>query len=330
MPKNKRKSTVTTCKPPEEECTEKQPLQIIKIQDTNYLACDLRNRDPAKCQSCLENLGKQTLKIYANNRNYLACEVKRSLPINLNKTQAQPQPLTAKNRDYLWRWKLKNCPSHMFPKCPQVLKPPKTKEKKQDLNCKIKDFYEILPQEPLKRAAIRSEVLKESNKYRKMHCACIMKLDNAVTKHAQEWAEYLAAHNLLETRPLPKYGENIMRARKDLFCVKKLLKLWYQEKYHYDYLKPGFGLYTGHFTQMVWQRTQYLGVGVASDKTHVWLVCNYHPAGNTRRFFKSNVLPRKLFLSESDMESNNPEDEEYKAPCKQEHRQPCLNTRYYL
>lgn len=69
----------------------------------------------------------------------------------------------------------------------------------------------------------------------------------------------------METRPLPKYGENIMRARKDIFCVKKLLKLWYQEKYHYDYLKPGFGLYTGHFTQMVWQRSQYLGVGVASE-----------------------------------------------------------------
>jgi len=41
------------------------------------------------------------------------------------------------------------------------------------------------------------------------------------------------------------------------------MKLWYQEKYNYDYFKPGFNLYTGHFTQMVWRETEFLGVGVA-------------------------------------------------------------------
>lgn len=190
MPKNKRKSTLKTCKPPEDACTENQPLQIIKIQDTNYLACDLRNRDPEKCQSCLANLGRPTMKIYANSRNYLACEVKRSLPINLHKTQPQPQPLTDKDKDYLWRWdNFKNCPSHIFPKCPTVLKPPKTKGKKQDLNCTITDFFEVTPPESFKSEAIRRNVLKESNKYRKMHCACTLKLDKTVTKHAQEWAD---------------------------------------------------------------------------------------------------------------------------------------------
>ncbi|KAH8324266.1 hypothetical protein KR074_002680, partial [Drosophila pseudoananassae] len=285
---------------------EKQPLQVIKIKDTKYLACDLRNRGPEKCQSCLENLGRQTLKIYANSRNYLACEVRRSLPDNLHKTH--PNPLSAKDTDYLWHWnKLNNCPPHIFPKCPPVPKTLQTSETNLDLNCMLNS----VPPEPFAPEIVRSAVLKETNKYRKMHCACVMKMDKDVTKHAQEWADHLASKNLLETRPLPAYGENIMCARKDLFCVKKLMKLWYQEKYHYDYLKPGFGLYTGHFTQMVWQSSQYLGVGVASDKTHVWLVCNYHPAGNIRRFFKINVLPRKLFLSESDMESTHPEDRIY-------------------
>jgi len=161
-------------------------------------------------------------------------------------------------------------------------------------NCGNSSLQEFVKPKILKfRAkAFKLSILKENNKYRKLHNASPLKMDKELSSYAQEWAdvgknnrlilkflEFFKAHlfsllifflqhlsdqNLLETRHRPIYGENILCVRKSLFCVDKIMKLWYQEKYNYDYFKPGFNLYTGHFTQMVWRETEFLGVGVAS------------------------------------------------------------------
>ncbi|XP_030384451.1 Golgi-associated plant pathogenesis-related protein 1 [Scaptodrosophila lebanonensis] len=149
---------------------------------------------------------------------------------------------------------------------------------------------------------IKSTVLQEINKYRRMHCACPLQLQEKLMEQAQAWADYLAQKNLLETSPKPIYGQNIMCAHKAMFCVPRMIKLWYQEKYEYNFLKPGFDLYTGHFTQLVWWATQYLGVGVASNEKRIWIVCYFNPPGNVRGLYKNNVLPRKLMLSDSESE----------------------------
>ena len=71
---------------------------------------------------------------------------------------------------------------------------------------------------------------------------------------------------------------------------------WVGEKqnYHYDrdngfgYSQPpgcDQGKVCGHFTQVIWKGTQYVGCGLAvtAASQEAWMVCNYHPAGNIPR-----------------------------------------------
>lgn len=49
---------------------------------------------------------------------------------------------------------------------------------------------------------------------------------------------------------------------------------------------------TGHFTQVVWKSTKYIGFGIAvGQKGHVYVVARYYPAGNYGNQYRQNVLP---------------------------------------
>jgi len=53
------------------------------------------------------------------------------------------------------------------------------------------------------------------------------------------------------------------------------------------------GLHTGHFSQLVWKGSREIGVGraITADGHCIFIVCNYHPAGNIAGEYKKNVLP---------------------------------------
>ncbi len=70
---------------------------------------------------------------------------------------------------------------------------------------------------------------------------------------------------------------------------------WYNENKDYDFNNPGFSPNTGHFTQVVWNGSQKLGVGCAftKDNLNVFVVAQYSPPGNDRNFFDQNVFPAK-------------------------------------
>merc|ERR1712217_366465 len=48
----------------------------------------------------------------------------------------------------------------------------------------------------------------------------------------------------------------------------------------------GFGMDTGHYTQVVWMETTSLGCGIQGSL----LVCQYGPGGNMQGGFERNVL----------------------------------------
>mmetsp|Transcript_124482 Transcript_124482/g.220564 ORF Transcript_124482/g.220564 Transcript_124482/m.220564 type:complete len:91 (-) Transcript_124482:36-308(-) len=68
---------------------------------------------------------------------------------------------------------------------------------------------------------------------------------------------------------------------------------WYSEVDKYDFDNPGFGMGTGHFTQLVWKSTKKVGmakvVGESHGMTAIWIAANYSPAGNMQGAFENNV-----------------------------------------
>ena len=69
---------------------------------------------------------------------------------------------------------------------------------------------------------------------------------------------------------------------------------WYDEIKDYDFKNgKSKGGVIGHFTQVVWKGTQYVGMGVASkDNNNYFVVANYFPAGNWDGQYTKNVLQK--------------------------------------
>ncbi len=70
-------------------------------------------------------------------------------------------------------------------------------------------------------------------------------------------------------------------------------KAWYDEVEMYNFENSKWQPGTGHFTQIVWKQTTYLGCGIAKNKYEqgITIVCQYTPQGNYLRRFSMNVLP---------------------------------------
>ena len=108
--------------------------------------------------------------------------------------------------------------------------------------------------------------------------------DSQLAVYAQEWADELGTSGIMKHRDQDQYGENIA----GYFPVDGSrpvhgAKLWYDEKakYHGEKMDEQNFQAFGHYTQVVWQKTQRVGFGIAMTKNGlVMLVANYAPPGN--------------------------------------------------
>lgn len=73
----------------------------------------------------------------------------------------------------------------------------------------------------------------------------------------------MAKKNKLKHRKKNKFGENLALGTGSTYNVEAAVQSWYDEMEHYDYKNHGFSTNTGHFSQVVWQGSNQLGVGVA-------------------------------------------------------------------
>ncbi|KAH8255562.1 hypothetical protein KR038_006073, partial [Drosophila bunnanda] len=280
------------------ESRENEPLKLLQNNFAKFIASEMKKRVLGTSRCSLKNTFQNSIRMYANNRNYLACEIKKSLPETSKCSHPAKQSRTLpkincrqneKPCNTKWQWSgAKYC---IAPSTKHSL--PQKGPSEKDLPGLVTKKFDYQPR------AIKRAILRETNKYRKLHNASPLKMDDNLSNYAEAWANHLAHYDRLETRPFPIYGENIMCIRKPLFSIEHMMKLWYQEKYHHDYINPRFSPYTGHFTQMVWRNTEYLGVGVAFNDYRIWIVCNYDPPGNITGHFQENVVPRKLLFYES-------------------------------
>ncbi|CAF1005510.1 unnamed protein product [Adineta steineri] len=152
---------------------------------------------------------------------------------------------------------------------------------------------------------VLADLLQSHNYYRARHSAQPLTVSQRLNLIAQKYAEYLAAtskfkhsRNKLGDDSL---GENLymqwISQGKVPVSGREAAKNWYDEIALYNFKHPRYSEDTGHFTQMIWQSTQRMGVGVAlsRDGREVYIVTNYYPVGNiiNHGYFEKNVLPTK-------------------------------------
>ena len=143
---------------------------------------------------------------------------------------------------------------------------------------------------------IINSAIDAHNNLRKLHNAPPLKHNAELSKIAQVYADHLAKTDTFEhsknTYNGKWMGENLSMCMGMAMTGEGMSQRWYDEIKNYNYEKPGFGMKTGHFTQVVWKGTEEVGFGVAKSKTgKFYAVGNYYPGGNMMSAFEENVLP---------------------------------------
>lgn len=140
------------------------------------------------------------------------------------------------------------------------------------------------------------------NQYRAAHCAPALAWDAELAAFAQQTAAKLCPTGVLQhsspaEQPVPM-GENLYLSYDAGDADAKVaagLQAWYNEESVYNYQVPGFGMATGHFTQLVWVQSTKVGCGASICTSNgvadaMVLSCNYATPGNVDGEFPSNVL----------------------------------------
>lgn len=140
------------------------------------------------------------------------------------------------------------------------------------------------------------EFLRAHNEYRKRHGVPPLELNKKLCKYAEEWSKALSKKGKTEHREQNDYGENIFYAWSSdpSFTVsgRDPVEKWYSEINNHKFGKEPTDLDSGHFTQVVWEGSKELGVGVTRTKEgQVYVVAYYSPPGNVMGSFSKNVKP---------------------------------------
>ncbi|KAL3216035.1 hypothetical protein MRX96_033218 [Rhipicephalus microplus] len=102
---------------------------------------------------------------------------------------------------------------------------------------------------------LQRQVLRNTNRYRRLHGVHTLAEDEQLNRYAQAWALQMAQMDSMQHRRRPLHGENLfMWWSSDLrapITGRMAVKAWYDEIKQYDYNNPGFRSGTGHFTQLV-------------------------------------------------------------------------------
>ncbi|CEF66101.1 CAP domain-containing protein [Strongyloides ratti] len=141
----------------------------------------------------------------------------------------------------------------------------------------------------------RLNILKEINLLRKYHYSYPLLLNNKLEKLAQKYAEKSAkVGKLLPLSIFYTYGQTM--GIMFYLAGNTIVNRWYQESKYYDYKNHRSSKGLKMFTQLVWRRTKFIGIGVAKTNYALYIVCLFHPKGNVKNKFKENVIkPIRIF-----------------------------------
>jgi uncharacterized protein YkwD len=143
----------------------------------------------------------------------------------------------------------------------------------------------------------RADMLTRHNEYRLQHQVDKLERLSDLESIAQSWAEKIAADRNLQ-HSSNKYkgnslGENLYMGPLNDKLGFNTVDLWYNEYPNYDFNNPDWTPGAGHFTQVVWKSSKFLGCGAGCNtNNYCYVCCNYYPAGNYLTQFDKNVFPK--------------------------------------
>ncbi len=118
----------------------------------------------------------------------------------------------------------------------------------------------------------------------------LLSWDPKLARDASGYAKKLADEDKFEHAPQSlgddAQGENLWMGTRGFYKVNDMVGSWIEER---KFLRSGnfpkvsaTGDWTdvGHYTQLIWAKTQYVGCGIQHNKQDEFLVCRYYPAGN--------------------------------------------------
>ncbi|PNH12919.1 Cell wall protein PRY3 [Tetrabaena socialis] len=146
-------------------------------------------------------------------------------------------------------------------------------------------------------------IVEAHNAARMLTGAANLTWSSSLAKSAQDWSD-----GCVFEHSRSGVGENIVGgAYSTPTDLTRGVDMWVGEVCNYDFSKPGWGMDTGHWTQVVWRNTRQLGCGYrvcrngvkgmgnyAATSTELGvLVCHYSPPGNFMgaQPFRANVFP---------------------------------------
>merc|ERR1739848_631959 len=154
----------------------------------------------------------------------------------------------------------------------------------------------------------QKQCLDKHNELRALHKDTPpMTLDKGLCAGAQAWANKLAkkakyGSGGFHSKPNGAYGENLFwegghKSFKNPEVAAKAAQCWYSDEiknYNWHAGKAKSGKVAGHFTQLIWDNSVKLGVGMAfGKKGDPYVVCRYFKPGNYKNQYKEHVHPLK-------------------------------------
>ncbi len=154
-------------------------------------------------------------------------------------------------------------------------------------------FVPVFGQKKLSNSDIK-DLLDRHNYYRQEQKVPDIKWSSKLAASAQKWANNLAQKEIFKHSNMG-YGENIYMATYSS-SPKNVVDAWASEQKYYKGEKIKMGNNYGHYTQIIWASTVYVGCGEAVSKSgkYYW-VCVYDPPGNYigQKPVKNYIKPKK-------------------------------------
>jgi hypothetical protein len=131
------------------------------------------------------------------------------------------------------------------------------------------------------------QIVQAHNKYRAEVGVPPIQWSSDLANHAQEWANYLTNNLLFQHSGAAGEGENLWAGTSGAFSFTQMIDTFGNEKRNFTYgafpnvSSTGSWFDVGHYTQLVWRNTTYVGCAGADGRDGTYrLVCRYSPPGN--------------------------------------------------